>query len=202
MLYTEKEIEIMSSAKQPGMRKPGISPTPFQAILDDALKNVKFDGARILDIGPGQFDFLDIAKKRGASTHGIDFDPAVCQLGELRGHKTVEKDVKKGWGYPQHSFDGIFCRGSINCYWFDPEVRLPAFLESVTTLLEKGGWLWIAPWNNPPTDDPALRSAVRTKIDSWADVHGIEVLFPDTDICKRYGIGYTVPQVEIWMKTL
>jgi len=63
LLYTSEEKEIMSAAVQPNMRNPDIGVEPFRHIIKKYLKGAAFANKNILDIGPGQCDFLDLAKK-------------------------------------------------------------------------------------------------------------------------------------------
>lgn len=201
MLYNDEEIEIMSNAIQPGMRKPGISPKVFQKIFDDFLSGVGLRGKRVLDVGPGQWDMLDILKKHGAVTVGLDNDPAVCELGKSRGHEARFAEFTEGWPVGGESFDGIFCRGSINIYWFAASGRIQSFLDALTGSLSKDGWLWIAPWNRPSeSESDEVIEVARHAIDTWASRHGIQVHFPSGEVSKQYGIGYVIPQVELWTR--
>lgn len=202
MLYNDVEIEVMSTAIQTGMRNPKISPKPFQSIIDKYLSDISFKDQAVLDIGPGQWDFLDIAKAGGATrTVGVDFDPAVCELGKVRGHESLQADFKDGWPFKGQSFDGIFCRGSINVFWFSREPELKDFLEGITDSLKPGGWLWIAPWNKPADSQPEdVVAMIKTETTAWRERHGIESIVPADDEKRALGIGYVIPFVEIWRK--
>ena len=97
MLYTDQERDVMANAIQPNMRKANISVTPFKNIVEDHPDTFSFDNKDVLDIGPGQLDFLDLAKQNGAkSTVGIDFDPAIQDLGKIRGHEIHVVDLRQG----------------------------------------------------------------------------------------------------------
>lgn len=78
--------------------------------------NLNFMGKRVLDMGPGTGDALDIARERGAvSTHFIDRDPLLFRYCENKGHSGYICD----WGTSQihaiaNSFDIIICKGSLN----------------------------------------------------------------------------------------
>jgi hypothetical protein len=202
MLYDNAEKEIMAHAIQPNMRRHDVPVTAFETFLKDKFENQSFAGKVYVDIGPGQCDLLDLIKQRGGTTIGIDMDPAVIKLGEYRGHKMVQANLQKGWPTIDSPIDGLFCRGSINCYWFAaaPQ-RLNAFLEGLMAGLLPTAWLWIAPWNNPPAALPQDKvEAVKSIIKSWAQNHSITIE-PATDQLKaRYKIGYSIPQVEIWSK--
>lgn len=201
MLYTDEERAIMAEALQPNMRSANIPQTAFAQIIADHLADFRFEGARVLDIGPGQLDFLDIARDRGAAqTVGVDFDPAIVALGKLRGHDIRLANLRQGWPCPDARFDLIFCRGSLNCHWFPAEPRLRAFLDGLAGSLAPGGRMWIAPWNKPARDDPAQIEAVTRVLADWAGRHGIAIRVPDPKLHARYGIGYGIPQVTTWTR--
>ena len=119
MLLDKTEIEIMKTAKQVNLRDPGRSGLPFERMIDDFFDHQHFSGKVVLDLGPGQYDFNELARKRGAKGYAMDFDPAVIHLGQYKGFEIVEGDLRAiSFGTFGHLFDGIFCRGSINAFWF------------------------------------------------------------------------------------
>lgn len=189
----------MANAIMPALRKRERLPRAFLAIIDDCLSQARFQDAAILDIGPGHWDFLDIARSRGARrTMGIDFDPAVCRLGEMRGHDVAQADLRKGWPLGGDRFDGIFCRASINIYWFD-EASLADFLGAMAAAAGPEGWIWIVPWNNPPSSmTPGTMARLDAVADAWRDAHGIRRTVPSQKEMKRFGIGYDIPDLSIW----
>jgi len=187
----------MAPAIHAGMRQTNILIAPFQHILADFFATYDFTGKRILDIGPGQCDLLDLVKQRGAHTFGVDFDPAVAALGALRGHNVVVGNLQAGWPYPGVTFDGIFCRGSINLFTFQPDMgRLYGFLEGFEASLAPGAFVWVAPWNKPR--DAGDAGAVDSIKANWLRSNGIDLHIAEPAQRKRYGIGYVVPQVEFW----
>jgi SAM-dependent methyltransferase len=201
LLYSDEEKEIMSAAVQPNMRNPDIGIEPFRHVIKKYLKGSAFKNKRILDIGPGQCDFLDLAKKAGADrTFGCDFDPAVGTLGELRGHDMTVANLKQGWPYKGMVFDGIFCRGSINCCWFSSEYRLTVFLDDIAASLSPDGWIWIAPWNNPVPGNEAFLDVAHRVSKEWADKNAIRIETPSPRKRVKYGISYAIPRIEIWRR--
>jgi len=201
VLYTDQEREIMKDAVQPNMRKANISVTPFQNIVDDHPDIFDFKDKDVLDIGPGQLDFLDIAKKNGSKTTvGIDFDPAIKELGKVRGHEICVVDLRQDWPFHDRQFDLIFCRGSINCFWYTTEERLNSFLNCLSSSLRPGGHLWIAPWNKPGAGREDYTETVDRLVFAWAEANEITVQTPEKDIFPRYGIGYQIPTVSIWKR--
>lgn len=200
MLYNDAERALMAAAVQPNMRRQDVSAVSLEKIADAFHLRCSRD-ARILDIGPGQCDFLDIAKKRGATTVGCDFDAAIVELGRMRGHTMQQSNLRNGFPAGLGTFDGIFCRGSINVYWFaaDPE-RLRPLLDGIAAALRPGGWMWIAPWNRPA--DPAAPAVARIDaiVDDWIARNAFERWTAPPPIAWAYGIAYEVPRPEVWMR--
>ena len=148
MLYNKEEISLMSNAIQQNMRKK-VLVEPFQHIVQDFFTADHFQGKHVVDLCPGQCDFLDIAKRCGAITYGVDFDPCVTQLGKLRGHNMADaQNFQESWPYEQNMFDGIFCRGSLNYFTTikDGPQDASAVLARLFSSLKPDGWIWIAPW--------------------------------------------------------
>lgn len=204
MLYNDIERGIMSRARQPNMRRSHPSGQKAIArIVDTVLVANKMSGAKVLELGPGQCDFLDIARSMGATTFGIDFDPAVVQLGKLRGHTMTLHNLSTGWPLGEERFDGIFCRGSINCFWFVKQTdqdRLDLFLDNLSGALNPDGWLWIVPWNKPATPDQALEDETHTTVAMWAQRSGVTIQCLDDEARMEYQLNYQIPRVEIWQK--
>lgn len=201
MLYNQNEVQVMSRARQPGMRQPGVSTAVFEHIYKDFLSGVGVSGLRVLDVGPGQWDMLDILRQHGAETVGVDNDPAVYELGRLRGHEALIAELTQGWPFKEGEFDGIFCRGSINLFWFNARESLHAFLDGLGHSIKEGGWIWVAPWNNPSSAQKGEYAGVMREVtDSWAKQQQIRVTFPGWWTRRKYGIGYGIPRVELWTR--
>ena len=201
MLYSDEERAVMAAAVQPNMRATNISVQPFKNILRDFLADVTLSGSHILDIGPGQLDFLDLMKSGGAErTMGIDFDPAIQKLGALRGHEIVISDLRQGWPLKGQIFDGIFCRGSLNCFWYATEERLHGYLEDMVASLAPNGWMWVAPWSKPAIGQEGYTDTVDRVVAEWADFNGVTIEEPEKSTHASYGIGYQIPKVQIWRR--
>lgn len=153
MLTDPEEIRIIANARQKNVADPNRSREHFVRIFEDFLCEVDFGDKVLLDLGPGQYDFAELSRKRGAITHGIDNDPWVVKLGEykkfparlgnLKDLKALDYDIQ---------FDGVFCKYSINAFWFYPvEQELVDYIREIVRLIKPGGWAWIAPWNGVPT---------------------------------------------------
>ncbi len=201
MLYTDEERAVMAEAIQPNMRINNILVQPFTNIIADFLTEASLRGARVLDIGPGQLDFLDLMKSAGTTvTVGIDFDHAIQKLGAMRGHEVVITDLRNGWPLKRETFDGIFCRGSLNCFWYPEEDKLRDFLDNMAASLSPKGWIWIAPWNKPAAGQEGYTETVERVVAAWAQRNGITIEEPEKASHARYGIGYQIPKVQIWRR--
>ncbi len=199
MLYSDTERAIMARAAQANMRIDIVT-EPFEAIAGDF--GLRLDNSRrVLDLGPGQCDLLDIARRSGAETMGIDNDPAVCELGRLRGHSMRLGDLRKGVVPEDGVFDGIFCRGSINLFWFQnsPDAAR-AFLESLVAALKPDGWLWIVPWNKPVKEEGA--DAIWSLMDEWRAANGVQLIKPVEGHLRKYSLRYNIPRTQIWTRGL
>jgi 2-polyprenyl-3-methyl-5-hydroxy-6-metoxy-1,4-benzoquinol methylase len=95
MLKNIDEIEIISKAQQVNIRNPDRSREPFFRILEDFFDLKKINNTKVLDLGPGQFDFGEILKVYNSIVNAIDFDPAVIELGKMKGFKTFNIDMAK-----------------------------------------------------------------------------------------------------------
>lgn len=204
MLYNEQEISLMADAVQPNMRNK-VSVVPFKHIVQDFFTPDHFHGKHVVDLGPGQCDFLDIAKSFGAVTYGVDFDPCVTALGKLRGHVMAEaQNFQETWPYEQKMFDGIFCRGSLNYYATaknGPQDAL-AFLTKVFSSLKPGGWIWIAPWAKFSEKQSAVAPEIFALVHIFLKKHGVTVAVPSRGAIAHYGVNYVIPRIEIWIKNL
>ena len=152
MLTDPKEIEIISKAKQKNVRDHKRSRTHFTNIFSDFFKDIIFENCTLLDLGPGQYDLGELARTRGAITHGIDKDPAVIELGQYKGFPVKQVDLRR---FQAHDFDitydGVFCKYSINAFWFfDDEQNHLKHIRQIGSLIKENGWAWIAPWNGIP----------------------------------------------------
>src|SRR5436305_11985949 len=109
MLFDDEEISIMAAALQPPLRAPDHGASDFEQIIADFFRPELLRGARILDLGPGQYDFARLATAAGASVTAIDHDPAIVALGKKRGHEVILADVLDlDWRTLAQRFDGLF----------------------------------------------------------------------------------------------
>lgn len=205
MLYNDSEREVMKNAIQPWLRGR-TCPDGYDLELDRHLVLIEeflpddyFRGKRILELGPGQCDFLDIAKRKGAvATFGVDFDPAIVELGKLRGHQVTLANLSEGWPLAGQRFDGVYSRVSTNIYWYKEADRLRGFLDGIADSVA-GGWLLFVPFNQPYENPQAPQ--LRAEADAWLKREEIELLLPDEERLQRLSIaGYGVPLHEVWFR--
>jgi hypothetical protein len=147
MLLDDEELQIMASALQPPLRVQGMD-TQFKLIFDRFFAGRHLDGTRILELGPGQYDFTRLAMAAGATVMTIDHDPAVVALGRKRGYETLQADVLSlDWSPLRGKFDGLFGRHSIAAQWFRDPIPLQDFVNALCSALKPDGWGWLLPWN-------------------------------------------------------
>ena len=151
MLTDDNEIKIIADAKQKNVRDPNRSRQHFHNIFRDFFSGVAFFG-RYLDMGPGQYDFCELARAKGGSCVGMDFDPPVIKLGQYKGFETIDMNIQK---LPDSNiraeFDGVFNKFALNAFWFwKSDEKHEAFIDSLCAMLKPNGWAWIAPWNGIP----------------------------------------------------
>ena len=153
MLTEAKEIEIISNARQKNVRNPKRSREHFHRIIDEFFGIYDFSGRRWLDLGPGQYDFAEIVRERGGIVDNIDNDSAVLELGAYKGFVTIEGNLKelRQVNLKHKPYDGIFCKFSINAFWFHDQLNLISeYISVVNSLIEPEAAAWIAPWNGIP----------------------------------------------------
>jgi len=192
MLTDPVEIEIISKAIQKNVRDPNRSREHFNRIFSDFLDRVRFKKAVLLDLGPGQYDFGELARKKGAATYGIDNDPAVIELGQYKGFPVVHGDINDIRGEEfDTKFDGIFCKYSINAFWFTDDAEHEKHIRNITTMIKPGGWAWIAPWNgvtkNESLTEHDIRRILSVQVKAFKSA-GFEAVDLTDELSKYYGV--------------
>ena len=95
MLFDEEEIEIMSEVGAPSLRASNpVTERISRRIFNDFFTNINLAGTRIIELGPGQYDFARIAETSGANITAMDFEPAVIALGRKRGYSVILADFR------------------------------------------------------------------------------------------------------------
>ena len=193
LLTDPEEIAIISRARQAGVRDPRRSRAHFESIFRDYFSELYMGGHRVLDIGPGQFDFGVMAKAKGADVVGIDRDPAVLELGRHKGFDVIEADLRNVHSCALRGpYDGLFCKYSLNAFWFAEDLAsLSRHLRVFLDVLATGGWGWIAPWNGPPKRAELSTVQQENVLAAQADAFrtaGFDEEHLSSDQAKRYGV--------------
>jgi hypothetical protein len=175
--------------------------------LADFFEDSHLTGRRCLDLGPGQYDFGVLARERGATVVGIDNDPAVIELGRYKGFDVVEGNLKMlSVANFDGPFDGMFCKFSINCFWFgDDAGGLADFSERLAACVRPEGWLWIAPWNGVPETFALDRDRQRRVLDRQRrlfEVMGCEAVDLSPKLAARYGVTGRVANHVLFIRGL
>jgi Methyltransferase domain len=207
MLTDPREIEIISRARQANVRDYRRSRQHFVNILADFFEDRHFVGRRCLDLGPGQYDFGVLARERGAAVVGIDNDPAVIELGRHKGFDVVKGNLRSlsvaSFDAP---FDGVFCKFSINCFWFGDDVdALADFSHRLAACVRPEGWLWVAPWNGVPKTSVLDGDEQRRILDRQQmlfEVMGCEALDLSPKLAARYGVTGRVANHALFVRGL
>lgn len=149
MLYNQTEIEMLKNAQEPGIRDPLRPRVHFQRIISRFFKNYDFNQKVILDLGPGHYDFCDLARSKGAIPYSIELDECVVRLGRYKKIEVLHGDLVDPNIYDEFKgkVDLLFCRGSINCGWFNDENEHTIYLEKMLSVLKENGSAWISPCN-------------------------------------------------------
>ena len=131
-------------------------------------------------------------KIRGGYTEAIDNDPAVIALGQHKGFKTVECNLKSLHDYRVvDDYHGIFCKFSINCFWQDSVKDLAVYCGVISELVREDGFIWIAPWNGVPKNREITSTDIdaftATQISSFKNV-GCRVFELSDSLARYYGV--------------
>jgi hypothetical protein len=202
MLKNSEEIELLSSAQEPGIRDPLRSEWGPKEILCDFFKNLNISGQRVLELGPGHYEFCEIIRERGAIAEAVELDPPVIELGLRRKFRVWPGNLTQ---LPSlritGKFDGLFCKGSNNPFWFyGDEEKLRTYIGAMVHLVKPNGWLWIV---SSPDCKPILTS---TQVIQWLEIEAkiyrelgfTEWVVPHKAIASYYGICFTHPRLAVF----
>jgi hypothetical protein len=166
MLYNQEEIEIIKNAQEPGIRNPLRPRIHFDRIMSRFFKNYDFQDKVILDLGPGHYDFCELARQKGADSHAIELDECVVRLGQYKKFKVIKGNLINPSVFD--SFEGkvdlLFCRGSINCTWFNDNYEQEKYIEKMLSTLKFNGSAWISPCNESDSLSH-YQSSLKTQMD-------------------------------------
>lgn len=204
MLNDRLAVEIAAKAKQKNVAQPKRSTRDFDRIFSDFFPSHNFAGETILELGPGQYDFARRVRDGGGIIHAVDNDSAVIDLGRHLGFEVLECNLKNlNAEIRPGSYDGLFCKFSINAFWIPPD-KLESHIHSLNSLLKPDGWGWIAPWNGAKKrdlNDPETIRHLRRQKEIFQDC-GWEALDLDDSLASCYGICGDVANHPLFLKKI
>ena len=158
-----------------------------------------------MDLGPGHYDLARLFKNKGAITHNIDRDPAVVKLGKYFNYEVYEMDLKKlKFSLFPIKYDGIFCKFSINAFWFKDISSLKDHITQICELVKDDAWGWIVPWNGIPktiTKKEEIKLILKTQKDTFAK-YGFKCYELERKNCIKYGVTGVVSNTPLFIKNL
>jgi hypothetical protein len=204
MLNDIKAEGIIAKAEQKNVARSDRPSFDFEHIFEDFFPDRCFKGERILDIGPGQYDFARAIRSRGGLCDNLDRDPAVLELGEYLGFRVIDADLTRfDPAELAAEYDGIFCKGSINAHWYGTPSGVTEFSKKLDAMIKPGGWGWFAPWNGRGNNNDANACASCEAAQRAAFSRcGWVAYEPGDKASAYYGIGYTVPQRIVYLKNV
>ena len=190
MLVDPRAIAIMRSARQKGLRNPQRSRQVFENIFADFFAGISWAGTCAFDLGPGQWDFGRMVRPLSCAVAGADKDDAVCALAKYLGFSCYPLNFQNAGALRgvKDTFDGLFCKFSINALWFPDDAAQMTFVDDVAGLLKPGGWAWIGPWNGK-RDNPNVDAAhiLGVQAERFRH-HGFRAFDLTEALSVRYGI--------------
>jgi glycosyltransferase involved in cell wall biosynthesis/2-polyprenyl-3-methyl-5-hydroxy-6-metoxy-1,4-benzoquinol methylase len=191
-------VEEPSGRQHLGYRSNGAQAAPFYRGFEDIFRGpeslirdrqrfylpILREYARVLDVGCGRGEMLDLLREAGISAAGIDLDEGMIKRCLERGHTVVQADALEYLRQqPDGSIPAIFCAQVIEHLTFE---ELRTFLLLSRAKLEAGGAL-IA-----ETVNPHSLEAFKT---FWTDLTHQRPIFPEVALALCSLAGY--PRADI-----
>lgn len=131
-------LEIVSKSPMSKYRKtqPGRARKTAR-LLNDAFADVSSLGTKLVEVGPGLYQFALIARHLGATTVCIEQEHAHAELGRHLGFEVWEDDFFSLDA--KLAADGIWMKNLQYRGSYD-EASLRVFAQRVTNMLNEGGW--------------------------------------------------------------
>jgi len=205
MLSDPKAVEIIRRARQKNVAAAERAAHDFDHIFSDFFPARRFDGQRILDLGPGQYDFARRIRDLGGDAHNVENDEAVIQLGEYLGLTVFPENLKQFVaGSRRRGYDGLFCKFSINAFWYDDPAEVTSAVRELVSVLRPDGWGWVAPWNGPGKrghDEKTRRALLAAQVAAFI-TEGWEAWELTDDLAAWYGVSGAVENHPIFLRNL
>ncbi len=191
-------IEEAGGRRHLGYRANGSEAAPFYRGFEDIFRGpesfirdrqrfylpILREYSRVLDVGCGRGEMLDLLKEAGIPAAGVDLDDGMIKRCRERGHTVVQAEVLEYLRQqPDRSIPAIFCAQVIEHMTFED---LRTFLLLSRAKLEPGGAL-IA-----ETVNPHSLEAFKT---FWTDLTHQRPIFPEVALALCSLAGY--PRADI-----
>jgi hypothetical protein len=206
MLQTAEEIALLACAQEPGIRDPRRSEYGIDNIITDFLGCVSLRGQRVLELGPGHFEFCEAVRRRGGTAEALELDPVVAELGRRRGFRVWPGNLVD---LPQLGLDGpyegLFCKGSSNPFWFHGrEDALREYIAEMVRLVRANGWLWVVacPYSDGHLSDREHTDWLAVESRIYAEFGWSAWSVPNRLIGGYYGVSFTPPSLTVYTRGL
>jgi len=178
----------------------------FLNIYEDFFKDLDLRKKTILEFGSGRFEMAEVFKKHGAVYTGIDKSLGVYNVGDSRGFRMYRQDYKNNpLKVIVDSFDGIFCRESVNAFWYLDDDNHVNQVRKWCRTLRDNGWGWILPCNHVPTSivisDWDIFRVLDIQIRAFQSA-GFRCLHLPRMLAERYGQQKNVINTPLFIKNL
>lgn len=187
----EDERKILLKYGQQNLARGGYAlPYVFELIFAEFFYDLDLEYKKILEFGPGRFEMAQLFQQSGASYCGIDSNHGVYQIGKKRGYQMFRQNFKalKAKTIGERKYDGLFCRESINAFWFKDDDNHVQQVRQWCRMLKSGGWAWILSCNQIATDRLSKWTVCRilnTQIKAFESMG-----FRHTELTKRLARRY------------
>jgi SAM-dependent methyltransferase len=206
MLRTPEEIALLSNALEPGIRNPTRSEHGPRQIIDDFFPGVDFRGKRVLELGPGHFEFCEEIARRGGRAEAVELDPSVIELGRRRGFRVWPGNLLHLPTLPiDGGVDGLFCKGSNNPFWFQgDEKALRTYIETMVRLVKPTGWIWVVscPFTRTNTSAEEFARWLEVEAAIYRSLGFKEWVPPHRAVASYYAISFEHPRLAVFTRNL
>jgi len=121
------EVKRKKERPRPGKR-------PWYRFAASLVKENLAEGARCLDAGCGDGEFLKILNSFGFEVMGIDGDPEYVNRGRRLNLPVIQANLEEGIPFPEESFDLVVCLEVL-----EHIVRSEFLVSEIYRVLRKGG---------------------------------------------------------------